>query len=63
MIYIINTIYLSRDTIYYRAYPFNNTWNSWRLVIITITLVVTYVYVKSYHYWSYNIKVGIIKLV
>ena len=26
-IYIINTIYLSRDTIYYRAYPFNNTWN------------------------------------
>ena len=29
MIYIINTIYLSRDTIniYYRAYPFNNTWN------------------------------------
>ena len=32
----------------------------WRLLIITITLVVTYVYVKSYHYWSYNIKVGIL---
>ena len=32
----------------------------WRLLLITITLVVTYVYVKSHHYWSYNIKVGIL---
>ena len=32
----------------------------WRLLIITITLVVTYVYVNYYHYWFNNINLGII---